>query len=268
MKAKFTCLLSCLIGASLCVSAQQKFIHSHNDYNQPIPFYHAFYAGFNSIEADIFVEDGKLLVSHNRKYLSPLRTLKELYLDPLQYALQRDTSRRVCLLIDVKEDYVPELKLLMAELVPLRPLLMTRQHPGHVKILISGNRPAPADYKNYPDYLFFDNDLALPHTKIEWTRVGQVSLDFGKYSKWKGVGNIPDEDKKRIKHTIDSVHTNTGKLVRFWGAPDNEKSWDTQMDIGADIIGTDHIDLLEEYLRKRSLSQPSTAIIPAYVSFN
>jgi len=141
---------------------------------------------------------------------------------------------------------------------------MTKEHPGRVKILISGNRPAPADYKNYPDYLFFDNDLALPHTKTEWERVGQVSLDFAKFSQWDGSGNIPGDDKKRIKKTIDSVHTFTGKLIRFWGAPDIEKSWDTQVDLGVDIIGTDHIEQLADYLQKKSKRQPPIAAITVY----
>jgi alkaline phosphatase len=259
-----------LFGLLFCVSsafAQSKFTHSHNDYNQTIPFYRAFYAGFNSIEADIFVEGGRLLVSHNRKDLSPERSLKELYLDPLLYAMRRDTSRRVCLLIDVKEEYGPTLAMLIRELEPLRSLLMTKEHAGRLKILISGNQPLPASYKDYPDYLFFDANLLTPHTKAEWERVGQVSLDFSKYSKWKGEGNMPDEDKHRIKHTIDSVHTNTGKLVRFWGGPDIERCWNVQIDLGADIIGTDHIEELANYLQKKNMRQPGTAAIPAYVKF-
>jgi len=248
-------------------SQGQKFTHSHNDYNQNIPFYRAFYAGFNSIEADIFVEGGRLLVAHDRKYLSPQRSLKELYLDPLLYAMLKDTSRRVCLLIDVKEEYGPTLKLLMQEVEPLKRLLMSRQHAGRIKILISGNRPLPANYHNYPDYFFFDADQSLPHTKTEWERVGQVSLDFSKYSTWDGNGNLSRDDKKRIKYTIDSVHTYTGKPVRFWGAPDIDKSWSAQIDLGADIIGTDHIEQLQEYLQKRALRQPATAAIPVYVKY-
>lgn len=265
MKNHLFCLI--LVAVSLSATAQQKFTHSHNDYNQNIPFYRAFYAGFNSIEADIFVQGGRLLVAHDRKYLSPERSLKELYLDPLLYAMLKDTSRRVCLLIDVKEEYGPTLKLLMLELEPLKPLLMTRQHPGRVKILISGNRPLPANYNNYPDYFFFDADQSLPHTKAEWERVGQVSLDFSKYSKWDGKGSLSRDDKKRIKYTIDSVHTYTGKPVRFWGAPDIERSWREQIHLGADIIGTDHIGKLEEYLQKRSMRQPATTAIPVYVKY-
>src|SRR5476649_1376649 len=157
-------LCFCLVG----YTQTAKYTHSHNDYNNTIPFYKAFYAGFNSIEADVFYIDGKLLVAHDRKYISPERSLKELYLDPLVYALQKDTARRVCLLIDVKDDYNIILPALIKELKPLSGLLMSKDHPGKIKILISGNRPGPKEYKNYPDYLFFDDDLILPHTKTEW----------------------------------------------------------------------------------------------------
>lgn len=261
IKARFLLLLFTPLLSSAIFAQTVKYTHSHNDYNNAIPFYKAFYNGYNSIEADIFCVDGKLLVAHDKKYIQAERSLKELYLDPLIYALQKDTLRRVCLLIDVKEDYNGELPALIKELQPLKALLMTKDHPGRLKILISGNRPAPKEYKNYPDYLFFDDDLIFPHTKAEWERVGQVSLDFSKYSKWKGVGSIPDADKQRIKYTVDSVHTHVGKPVRFWGAPDTDESWKTQIDVGADIIGTDLIEQLAAWLSKKSLKQPATAVI-------
>jgi alkaline phosphatase len=263
-------LLACtgLLCACLTASAQGKYTHSHNDYNNNTPFYKAFYDGFNSIEADIFLVNHVLLVSHSAKELSAERTLKGLYLDPISYALKKDTSRRLCLLIDVKDDYIKTLPALIKALKPLSPYLMTNTHPGRLKILVSGNRPMPVAYKNYPSFLFFDDDLVHPHTKAEWGRVGQVSLNFEKYSKWKGVGALPVGDKQRITHTIDSVHTNTHQLVRFWGAPDSPDSWNTQISFGADIIGTDMVDQLEAFLTKKNLCQPATSIIPAGVSNN
>ena len=264
MKTRFQLLLAALFlltGGN--VFAQAKYMHSHNDYANNTPFYKAFYNDFNSIEADIFLVNGTLLVSHSDKYLEPERTLKGMYLDPILYALRRDTTRRLCLLIDVKDDHVKTLPALIKALDQLKPLLLSKDNPqGRLKILISGNRPVPANYKNYPSILWFDDDLIYPHTQAEWDRVGQVSLDFEKWSKWKGTGTIPDADKQRLQKTVDSVHTNTGKLVRFWGAPDNMESWNTQIDFGADIIGTDRIEQLAGYLTKKAMTQPVTTSIP------
>jgi hypothetical protein len=247
--------------------AQARYTHSHNDYANNTPFYKAFYNGFNSIEADIFLVDGKLLVSHSDKALEPERTLKGMYLEPILYALRKDTTHRLCLLIDDKEDYRKLLPKLIKELKSLKPYLLSKENPyGRLKILISGNRPIPANYKDYPSILWFDDDLVYPHTQAERDRVGQVSLNFEKWSKWKGVGAIPEADRKRLLKTVDSVHTNTGKLVRFWGGPDLPESWDTQIAFGADIIGTDKIEQLAAFLAKKSLRQPTTSVIPNKLS--
>ncbi|WP_214072157.1 hypothetical protein [Mucilaginibacter sp. dw_454] len=264
MKIKFLLLLSAALTlATFKGVAQAKFIHSHNDYANNTPFYKAYNNGFNSIEADIFLVDGTLLVSHSDKYLFPDRTLKGMYIDPIAYALRRDTTRRLNLLIDVKADYKKILPALVKELKPLSAYLMSPENPtGRLKILISGNRPQPGDYKDYPTTLWFDDDLIYPHTPAQWDRVGQVSLNFENWSKWKGQGAIAEADRKRLQKTVDSVHTHTGKLVRFWGAPDTQESWDTQVAFGADIIGTDRIEQLSTYLGEKSLRKPTNVAIP------
>ena len=93
--------------------------HSHNDYEQAVPFFHAYNAGFGAIEADIFMVNGTLLVAHDYKHLQTGRTLKKLYLDPVKKALKKDTSRHLTLLIDLKQDYwylMPELILQLRSL--------------------------------------------------------------------------------------------------------------------------------------------------------
>jgi alkaline phosphatase len=225
--------------------------HSHNDYLNDQPFERAWKNGFGSIEADIFPVNEILCVAHSKKEIKPERTLKKLYLDPLLDALKNDKSHHVKLLIDIKEDHKLCLDLLIREIGPLKKYLSAAKKSKTITILISGERPEPKDYKNYPDYIFFDDDLKMPHTDAEWKRVGQVSLSFTKFSAWKGVDSIASKDKKLIKQVIDSVHL-AGKTIRFWAAPDNEISWLLQMELGADLIGTDKIDELAGFLRRRS----------------
>jgi alkaline phosphatase len=245
------------------VSAQARYTHSHNDYANNTPFYKAFTNGYNSIEADIFLVDGELLVSHSNKQLFKERTLKGMYLDPILYALKRDTVRQLCLLVDIKDDHTKTLPKLQKELKALIPFLLTRDNPqGRLKILISGNRPQAADFHKYASLFWFDDDLMYPHEPAQWARIGQVSLNFEKWSKWKGAGKLPDADFMKLKTTVDSVHTNTGKLVRFWGAPDTPEAWEAQINFGADIIGTDNIEQLGDYLAKKSLRKPTTVAIP------
>jgi alkaline phosphatase len=150
-------------------------------------------------------------------------------------------------LVDIKEHYSITLPLLIQQLEPLKQYLATPQAKNRLTILISGTRPPPAEYINYPDYIFFDDDLKLKHTVEEWKRVGLVSLPFDKISEWKGEGDINQNDKKRVSHIIDSVHA-AGKPIRFWAAPDTKSSWKLQKQLHADIIGTDLIDELAKFL--------------------
>jgi hypothetical protein len=89
----------------------------------------------------------------------------------------------------------------------------------------------------------------LKHSPEEWERVGQVSLSFKRYSNWNGNDEIGNLDKKLLQNVIDSVHY-SGKTIRFWEAPDNENSWQLQMELGADLIGTDKIEVLAALLKR------------------
>jgi len=249
-------LLSCFF--SLVATAQQKMYtpanaHAHNDYVHPVPFYSAFNAGFGSIEADVFPVNGMLCVAHSKVEIQLQHTLKSLYLDPLLTELKKNKSRRVKLLIDIKEDYPLCLQLLQKELEPLTQYLSTLQENKQLIILVSGKRPVPPEYAKYPGYVFFDDDLTLNHNAVEWKRIGQVSLSFSKYSSWNGenTDEPAEEEKERLKQVIDSVHL-AGKTIRFWAAPDNEASWIFQMKLGVDLVGTDKINEFSTFLRNRS----------------
>ncbi len=239
---------------SFNVFAQQKNFtvsnaHAHNDYLHPVPFYTAFNAGFGSIEADIFPVNGILYVAHNKKDIQVKRTLRSLYIEPLLNELTKN-SRHLKLLIDIKENYRLSLQILIKEIEPIKKYLFTSNDTNKpVTILISGERPPPAEYKNYPGYIFFDDDLKLKHNPEEWKRVGQVSLSFKKFSDWKGEDSLKQEDKESFQRTIDSVH-HAGKTIRFWAAPDNESSWKLQMKLGVDLIGTDHIAEFANFFEK------------------
>src|ERR1700744_807356 len=86
---------------------------SHNDYEQPTPFWMAWQEQFGSIEADIWLVNGVVLVGHDRKELLAGRTLEEYYVKPLSACVEQnngypyaDTARKLQILIDVKEDSV------------------------------------------------------------------------------------------------------------------------------------------------------------------
>src|SRR5262249_28110050 len=64
--------------------------HAHNDYEHKRPLFDALECRFCSVEADVWLVDGKLLVAHDRNQVKPERTLQSLYLDPLRERARRN----------------------------------------------------------------------------------------------------------------------------------------------------------------------------------
>ena len=85
--------------------------HAHNDYVHVHPLFDALTNGFCSVEADIFLTNGQLLVAHTLKETQPGRTLQSLYLDPLRARIRQNGGRvytngpEFTLLIELKQDW-------------------------------------------------------------------------------------------------------------------------------------------------------------------
>jgi hypothetical protein len=84
--------------------------HAHNDYEHARPLLDALEQGFTSIEADVYLIDGQLLVAHNLSDVAAERTLEALYLSPLREIVRQNEGRvyrdgpTVTLLVDIKSD--------------------------------------------------------------------------------------------------------------------------------------------------------------------
>ena len=109
--------------------------HAHNDYEHTHPLFDALAHGFTSVEADIFLVDGRLLVGHDPTELDPSRTLESLYLDPLRRLIRanhgpvyRGYRHPLQLLIDIKTEGAATYLELDRRLVPYRHLLSSCAH--------------------------------------------------------------------------------------------------------------------------------------------
>jgi len=220
--------------------------HSHNDYENDVPFLTAYKAGFGSIEADVFPVKGKLYVAHDKQNIDFNKSLRTLYLEPAARELRKERSRCLILLVDIKEDYKTSLALLVTELKPFKDVIKNKR----LQIVISGTRPVPGEFNKYPSYIWFDDDQSRKSNSDQWKRVALVSLRFSNLCSWKGQGEIRKEESLRLKSTIDSVHA-AGKKIRFWGAPDSPEAWTALVNLGADLIGTDRIEDLTVFLRSK-----------------
>lgn len=228
-------------------------VFSHNDYQQRLPLYAALNEQVVYIEADVFLSRGKLLVAHTTAEISETRSLDEMYLRPLQQILSRnngkiytETSHSLTLMIDVKSDALGTLQ----ALVTLLKKYPTLTESSYLRITISGNIPDPTQWKAFPGYITFDGRPGVAYTPEQLKRIALVSDDFRRYSSWNGKGRIPTEELDKLEAVIDRVHQ-LGKKIRFWGSPDLSNAWMTFINLGADVLNTDQVDAVADYLRKR-----------------
>ena len=238
--------LICIV--SLGQQAQKYKVHSHNDYEQQVPFWKAISAGVSSLEADVFLVSDSLFVAHTSKEIRPGRDLETLYLRPLLQALKLnlETGEPIQLLIDVKTEAYATLEVLVKTLEKYPSLISSEQ----VAIVISGNRPRLEEYKNYPDYIAFDYQSLdpLPNQNII-DKIALISLNFRKFSDWNGKGRLTAGDFETVTKTIQKAH-DLEKPFRFWGTPDSKTAWKAFAKMGVDYINTDNPFECTQYLQK------------------
>lgn len=245
----------CLVTASFTTIAQPTVYtssnaHSHNDYEKPSPFWEAYDQGFGSIEADIFLKDGNLIVAHDQQQVLLNRTLDSLYLQPINQSLQKnkgtiysDASKPLQLLVDIKTDAIPTLNKLVEQLQKYPAITSA----ASLKIVISGNRPPAEQFSAYPAYIYFDGVLGTTYSQEALKKIEMLSADFKDYSVWTGKGIIVENERKKVDAVISQAH-NLNKKVRFWDAPDVINAWYGFMELGVDYINTDHIAEIGKFL--------------------
>jgi alkaline phosphatase len=226
--------------------------HSHNDYNNTIPFYAAYTEGFGSIEADILLHDGILYVGHSTDDIKLKRTLEEFYIKPLFAGIKRnngypyaDTTRSLQLMIDIKTDSISTLDTLIGLLKKYKELIAAPK----VKFVISGNKPSPAKFSSYPSFIWFDGNLEDDYSPDALSRIAMLSSDLKNFTEWNGKSNTSAESAKKIKDAVQKAHS-LQKTARFWDAPDIINTWYELMHFGVDYINTDHIHELATFLKK------------------
>ena len=259
-------IIPLLLLASFGVTAQPVHYttanaHSHNDYEQPVPFYTAYKAGFGSIEADIFLIRGNLIVAHDISELKKNRSIEEYYLKPLLDFVEAnrgypyaDTSKHLQMLIDIKTAPVNTLDSFIAVLKKYPALISN----PNLQWVITGNRPPDSTFASYPSFIWFDGLLFKDYGRQPLEKIVMMSDDFKSYSLWNGDGALPTADLDKIVKAIARCHA-LHKPVRFWDAPDTPNTWKQFMQLGVDFINTDRIEQLEEYLRATSRIPPPGA---------
>lgn len=238
---------------SLQILAQKRIlIHSHNDYERRVPFYQAYAQQVASIEADIFEQNGELLVAHTKDELKTAQTIDELYITPIVNLFKqnggnpwKDSGKTLTLLVDLKTPANPTLDILLTKLEKHPTVFDPAKNPLAVRVIISGNRPDPKDFYKYPSIISFDGEH-LNYTAKELEKISMISLSLREHSDWNGKGLFKKDQKAVVDKLIADVHA-LGKPIRFWATPDGVNAWNMLHNMGVDYINTDAPELCADF---------------------
>ncbi|MDT0445234.1 phosphatidylinositol-specific phospholipase C/glycerophosphodiester phosphodiesterase family protein [Streptomyces johnsoniae] len=247
------------------VPAPLRRAHAHNDYEHERPLHDALAQGFTSVEADIWLVDGQLLVAHDEVDLDPRRTLEALYLDPLLARVRahrghvyRGHPASLQLLIDLKNTGEATYRELSRRLRPYRRILSSAAHgrvrTGAVTAVISGDRAArvPMEQERVR-HAFYDGRLDDLGTGTPASFIPLISGNWTSSFTWQGTGPMPAAERERL-HGITAAAHAAGQRVRFWATPDlpgpeREAVWRELIAADADHLNTDDLAGLAAFLR-------------------
>jgi len=234
--------------------------HAHNDYAHKRPLLDALDHGFCSVEADVFLIDGKLLVAHDRKDVRVDRTLEALYLDPLRARVGKNGGRvfpggpRFHLLIDFKSEGKTTYAALEKVLAKYRDML-SRVEDGKlvdqaVRITISGNRPKEQIAASNPRYAGIDGRMGDLSSDMPNHLMPLISDNWGNHFKWRGEGKFSAAERTKLRAAVRQAHQR-GRAIRFWAIPDRPELWKELSEAGVDQINTDKLAELQAFLLRQ-----------------
>jgi glycerophosphoryl diester phosphodiesterase len=243
--------------------------HAHNDYLHTRPLLDALAFGFCSIEADIWLVDGELLVAHERSAVDARRTLDSLYLKPLWERFQANGGRiyplgglphrpeeaAVTLLIDIKNKGAETFRVLDRKLADYAPMLTTFTDettiPGAVTVIISGDRANDMILSSNPRRAGIDGRLSDLDGPLNRNQVPLISDNWALHFGWAGQKDMSADETAKLDAIVARAHER-GMRVRFWNIPQNEAAWSRLYDAGVDLLITDDLGRLYAFLVKKT----------------
>jgi hypothetical protein len=236
---------------------------AHNDYFHKFPLQDALDNGFTQVEADIYLRKGKLIVAHILPMLSK-RTLESLYLKPLEdYVNGKGKSPfgyPMMLMIDIKSDADKTYDQLELELEKYKPMLTCYENgvfiQKQVTIVLSGHKPTKKLEAQQNRIVFLDENLMrIKQDTLTKSIFQMASCKYSNLLKWNGKGMLPEEQRQRLCEYVNLAHKQ-GEKVRLWSSPEKTIVWKELLSCGVDLINTDKLAQLKNFLVKDAKNTP------------
>ncbi len=231
--------------------------HAHNDYEHERPLFDALKNGFLAVEADVHLYKwndyySSLLVGHDHVD-SASHSFEQLYLKPLDSllklnkgAIYKGDIHTFYLMIDIKTN-ADTAYFALKELMKSYPKLKCFPSDCPVKIFLSGNRPVNAIYKKY-EGLALDGRPSDIGKGFSSDMMPVISDSYWNWCKWDGKQTPDATDLQKIRELAQYIH-GEGKKFRLWAIPDNKLAWQALLNAGVDLINTDKLQELNEFLK-------------------
>lgn len=243
--------------------------HAHNDYEHDRPLLDALAQGFTYIEADVHLIDNELFVAHvTPLFPSEKRTLKQLYLDPLDEIVQQRGGRvfpyinlPLHLMIDIKTDAAATYAALKTYLEPYHHLLTSIENgvktERAVTVFLSGNRPVAQVLSEQKTYLALDGRIEDLGKGIPHELMPVVSERFANVLGWELLAFQRTEKQWLILQKLANLTHSEGKKLRLWASPEDEAIWEKLLAAGCDLINSDELVRLRQFLQRREMACPA-----------
>jgi hypothetical protein len=119
---------------------------------------------------------------------------------------------------------------------------------GAVTVVLSGHKPYRMLESENTRFAFIDEDLRrVQHDPMSTNIFTMASCKYSKLLSWDGKGPIPVWQERRLRNFVAMAHR-LGSKVRLWASPEKKVVWDELLSCGVDLINTDHLSTLRDYL--------------------
>jgi hypothetical protein len=233
--------------------------HAHNDYEHARPLLDALDQGFESVEADVWLDGDDIGVSHTGV---PFKgSLRALYLDPLAARVAARSGsvhgdrRPFFLWIDLKQGDAKLQELLVTQLAAYDMLStfsdLGEDRPGAVVVVLTGNdaakralveRPGPRPYVR--DSNFYSPDD--PPADGKWAF---YAVNYWGFLAWDGNGAMPAAQRRQLENLVNGARAK-GRAIRLFANPDTPAYWREARAAGVDFVNTDKLAELAAAFRE------------------
>jgi uncharacterized membrane protein len=121
-------------------------------------------------------------------------------------------------------------------------------HRRGVTAIISGNRPIELVQSDLPRFVGVDGRLSDLESDYSADLMPLISDHWGRNFQWRGKGDLPAADREKLSQILKQAHQKN-RRIRFWATPDDEAAWEVLHEAGVDLINTDDLEGLNQFLQ-------------------